>query len=267
MSPTFARLALSCGLLLALPYGAAAQEPPPSSLPSTIPAVTAADRQAAFPEVSVRPVMDNSFHSFLLLDRLEWQRVGRDGGPSWEARGWWGRDRDRLWFRTEGDTEAGRIGSLEAHALYGRAIARWWDFVTGVRQDVRPSAPQTWAAIGIQGLAPYWFNIEATAYVGGSGRTQFRFETEYELLVTNRVILQSLIEINILGKADPTRGLGAGLSSTEIGVRLRFLIKREFAPYLGVTWNQRHFGTADFAKAAGDRTGGARVIVGVRLWR
>jgi copper resistance protein B len=270
---------LLAALVVAEPLMASAQSPtsgteqgaPPAQtrapLPPSIPPVTPDDRQAAFPPVTAQPVMDDEVHSLVLLDRFEWQGQNGSGGPSWEARGWVGGDLNRFWFRTEGEVDDGDVGDAEAHAMYGRAIARWWDLVAGLRQDVRPGSPQTWAAVGIQGLAPYWFDVEATGYVGAGGRTQFRFETEYELLFTNRLVLQPLLEVNLFGKADPTRGIGAGLATTEFGLRLRYVIQREFAPYVGITWNQKHFGTADLARAAGKDPGGARVIIGARLWR
>ncbi len=279
MSLPFLRVAVVAALTVASPLTAlaqssasgAVQSPPPvqtaAPLPASIPPVTPEDRQAAFPPVTVQPIMDDEIHSLVLLDRFEWQRQSGSGGPSWEARGWIGGDLNRFWFRTEGEADHGDVGDAEAHVMYGRAVARWWDLVAGVRQDVRPGSPQTWVAVGIQGLAPYWFDVEATGYVGAGGRTQFRFEAEYELLFTNRLILQPLVEVNLFGKADPARGVGAGLATTDVGFRLRYLIRREFAPYVGVTWNQKHFGTADFARAAGENPGGARVIVGVRWWR
>jgi copper resistance protein B len=150
--------------------------------------------------------------------------------------------------------------------LYGRAIARWWDVVAGVRQDMRPGPARTWAAVGIQGLAPYWFEVEATAYVGAGGRTHFRFETEYELLLTNRLILQPLLEIEIYGKSDPERDIGAGLSTADTGLRVRYEFRREFAPYIGMTWNRVFFGTADAAKAAADTVAGTRLTAGFRFW-
>lgn len=279
MSLTFGRAVPICALLLwhAGPGAAqtAVQEKPPGAappavaqVPSPVPTVTAEERKAAFPDVSVPPVQDNALHAFALLDRFEWQqpRNGR-GAPSWEGLGWIGHDRDRFWFRSEGDTSAGRLESAEVHAFYGRMIARWWDVLAGVRQDIRPGSPQTWAAVGIQGLAPYWFEIKATVYVGSGGRTQLRFETEYELLLTNRLILQPLVEVNVYGKRDAERKIAAGLATSEIGVRVRYMIRREFAPYVGVTWNQKHFGTAEMAKAAGEVAGSARLTVGVRMWR
>jgi copper resistance protein B len=118
----------------------------------------------------------------------------------------------------------------------------------------------------VQGLAPYWFEVEATAYVGASGRTHARFEVEYELRLTNRLVLQPLLETEIFGKSDPERGVGAGLSTTDAGFRLRYEFKREVAPYIGVTWRNKWGQTADFAEAAGEETGGARFVTGVRLW-
>lgn len=231
-----------------------------------IPPITDADRAAAFPDVKGHAVHDDAVHYYVLFDQLEWWSGQGAAGVTWDNKGWIGGDRDRLWFRTEGEGSDGRLGAAQAHVLYGRAIARWWDLVAGVRQDVRPGPAQTWAAIGIQGLAPYWFEIEATAYVGAAGRTQFRVEAEYELLLTNRLVLQPLVELNVHGKADPERGIGAGLSSGEAGLRLRYEFRRELAPYAGIAWTRAFFGTADLARAAGEDTGGARFAAGVRVW-
>jgi copper resistance protein B len=235
-------------------------------LPPFIPRLTDDDRKAAFPEVEGHAVHDRSIHYFVLFDQLEWQSGSGADGLSLDTRGWVGRDRDRLWFRAEGDGAGGRVEEANAHILYGRQISRWWDLVGGIRQDFRPGSPQTWAAFGIQGLAPYWFEVEATGYVGASGRTHARFEVEYELLLTNRLVAQPLFEAEIVGKSDPERGVGSGLSTTDIGLRLRFEIRRELAPYVGVTWRNSWGRTADFARAAGEDTGGARFATGLRLW-
>jgi copper resistance protein B len=235
-------------------------------LPPFIPPLTDADREAAFPDVMGHAVHDSDINYFVLFDQLEWHPAEGPDGLDWDARGWIGKDRDRFWFRTEGVSDLGQVRDAHAHLLYGRAISRWWDLVAGVRQDVRPGSPQTWASIGIQGLAPYWFEVQATAYVGGSGRTQLRFETEYELLLTNRWILQPIVEASIHGKDDPGRGIGAGLSTIDGGVRLRYLVRRELAPYVGVSWNWKFFGTKDLARANGEPSSLARLALGVRLW-
>lgn len=236
-------------------------------LPAGIPPITEEDRAAAFPDVHGHSVHDDAVGYFVLIDQLEWQNGGASAAAlSWDNKGWVGKDRDRFWFRTEGEAEDESLAHAEAHFLYGRAIARWWDLVLGVRQELRPGPAQTWAAIGFQGLAPYWFEVEATAYVGESGRTLFRLETEYELLLTNRLILQPLVEMDIYGKSDPERGIGAGLSTLDAGLRLRYEFRREIAPYVGVSWNWKLLGTADFAEAAGQSTKGAKLLLGARLW-
>jgi copper resistance protein B len=239
---------------------------PTAELPAFIPPITEPDRQAAFPDVEGHAVHDRSLHYFVLFDQLEWQSVAGGTGINIDSKAWIGRDRDRLWFRAEGDSEDGDVGEAQAHVLYGRQFSRWWDVVVGLRRDFRPDSPQTWAAIGVQGLAPYWFEIEATGYVGASGRTHARFEVEYEVLFTNRLILQPLVAAELFGKSDPERGVGAGLSTTDVGFRMRYEVRRELAPYVGVTWRSKWGKTADFAEAAGEDAGGARFVTGVRFW-
>jgi copper resistance protein B len=250
----------------ATPVPAPAPAPPAEPLPPFIPALTDADRAAAFPDVGNHDVHGMSTHSFVLLDHVEWRPgAGRDAVLV-DARGWVGRDLDRLWFRTDVAGRDGGIDDASAQLFYGRAVARWWDVVAGVRQDVEPGPARTWAAIGIQGLAPYWFEVEATAYVGASGCTQLHVSTEYELLLTNRLVLQPAASMNVFGKADPERRLGAGLSSVEGALRLRYEIRRELAPYVGVVWRRRAYGTADFARTAGEPVGDTHVVIGARVW-
>lgn len=238
----------------------------PSELPAFIPRLTVADRQAAFPDVEGHTVHDRAVHFFTLVDQLEWQSKAGASGVNLDSKGWIGGDRNRIWWRAEADAEDGALSEAQAHGLYARQVSRWWDIVAGVRQDFRPGPARTWAAVGIQGLAPYWFEVEATAYVGASGRTHARLEAEYELLVTSRLILQPLVEAELYGKSDPQRGIGAGLSATEAGLRVRYEFRRELAPYLGVAWSTKWGKTADFARVAGEETGGARLVTGLRLW-
>jgi copper resistance protein B len=240
--------------------------PKPEELPAFIPRLTDDDRKAAFPDVDGHAVHDEAVHSFVLLDQLEWQAAEAGAGINLDSKAWIGRDRDRLWLRAEGETDGSHLGEAQAHVLYGRQFSRWWDIVAGIRQDFRPGPAQTWAAIGMQGLAPYWFEVEATGYVGASGRTHARIEVEYELLVTTRLVFQPLMEVELLGKSDPERGVGAGLSTTDAGFRIRYEFRREFAPYVGVTWSSKWGKTADLAEAAGEETGGARLVTGMRLW-
>ena len=150
--------------------------------------------------------------------------------------------------------------------LYGRAFAPWWDLIAGVRHDFKPGDSQDFLAIGVMGLAPYKFEVEATAYLGERGQTAARFEVEYETLLTNRLILQPQIEVNLYGKDDLRRGIGSGLSTAEAGLRLRYEFTRQFAPYIGIV-HERAFGrTADFRRDEGEDADDTRLVAGVRIW-
>ena len=186
------------------------RQPKRQDLPPFIPPLTDEDRKAHFRTSRDTPSTTRPINYFVLFDQLEWQ--AGDAAERHQRRQPWmdRRDRDRLWFRAEGESEAAASEEAQAHVLYGRQVSRWWDVVAGIRQDFRPGPAQTWAAFGVQGLAPYWFEIEATAYIGASGRTHARFEVEYELLLTNRLIVQPLFEAEIFGKSDPERGIGRG---------------------------------------------------------
>lgn len=250
------------GLLGSLcPLAAGAQPVTP------VPPVTDADRAVAFPKVQPYAMQDRAFHTYVLLDELEWQRGDAGQGPSWDAGAWFGGDRNRLWLRTEGSAEGGRLQGGEAHVLYGRAIARWWDGVAGLRQDVRPGPDQSWMAVGVQGLAPYWFDIEATAYLGDGGQTAARLQAAYELLLTNRLILQPVVEANLFGKTDLERGVAGGSGTVDTEFRLRYEFRREFAPYIGVGWYRRFGDTLRVADETSDEASrGRRWLAGLRVW-
>lgn len=242
-------------------------EAPAPQSGTPVPPVTDEDRKAAFPQdLQGHTVHDRALNYFVLFDQLEWQFAGDTEGVNWDLKSWIGGDLNRIWIHSEGASEDSRLDGAEVHVTYGRAFSRWWDVVAGVRRDVRPGPGQTWATVGIQGLAPQWFEVQATLYVGESAATLARFEVEYELLLTNRLVLQPLLELNLYGKAIPERGLGAGLSSSEAGLRLRYEVRRELAPYVGVVWNRQFGGTADFSRAAGEGVGGWRLAAGIRTW-
>ena len=197
------------------------------------------------------------------VDRLE---ASDADGLAWEASAWVGNDWNRLWLRSEGEREHGATHAADLELLYGRPVARWWDLLAGVRHDFQPGPSRTWAAVGIAGLAPQWFEVQATAYLGESGALAAEAEVEYELLLTNRLVLQPLLELAWHGEDDPRRGIGSGLSSAELGLRLRYEIDRQFAPYIGLV-RERVFGdTAELRRAAGEDTGETRVVAGVRFW-
>ena len=185
----------------------------PTQPRTPIPAVTEADRQAAIAPAHAHPVHDNSIKSYVLLNRLEAWDADPGTGLGWEGQGWIGTDLNRVWFRSEGERTDGQTESADLEVLYGRSISTWWDVVAGVRHDFKPGASQNFAAIGVQGLAPMKFEVSATAYLGEGGQTAANVEAEYELLLTNRLILQPLVEVTAYGKNDPLRGIGSGLST------------------------------------------------------
>lgn len=231
-----------------------------------LPPVTDADRAAAFPDVHGHAVHDRMWHYRVLFDQLEWQSIHGAQGLRWDNKSWFGGDVNRLWLKSEGEAVDGVLDDAEVQLLYARSFSRWWDLVAGIRHDFRPSPQHTWLAFGIQGLAPQWFEIDLTGYVGSTGHTAARLEVEYELLLTNRLVLQPLVELSLAGKDDPDRGIGAGLSTGEVGFRFRYEVRREFAPYLGVVWHRKLFGTADFAAAEGRDVGGWHLVAGLRTW-
>lgn len=210
---------------------------------------------------------DNPSIGMLLLDRLEYVRSG-DGGNAVaiDGQAWYGKNFNKLWMKFEGEHADGRLQDLRTEALWDHAIATYWSTQIGVRHDFGVGPGRTWAAFGIEGLAPYWFETEATFYVGQGGRTAARVSFEYEALLTQRLILQPQLEVNAYGKDDPQRGIGSGLSDVEAGLRLRYEIRREFAPYIGVAWHQRFGRTADLARAHGEPADDLQFVVGFRIW-
>jgi copper resistance protein B len=246
--------------LLALAMAAGAEEPR-----TPVPALTDADRAAARMPTAGHEVHDNDIHGYLLLDRLEYSN-GERNGLAWNARGWLGTDLGRLWLRTEGARTGGRVGSADTELLYGHSFSTWWDVVGGLRQDFRPGDGLTWAAFGVQGLAPQRFEVTATAYLGEHSRTAARLESEYQLLFTNRLILQPLLDLWLHGKDDAARGTGSGLSTAEIGLRLRYEFTRRCAPYVGVSFERAFGDTASIRRAAGDPVTDTRFVAGLRAW-
>lgn len=209
---------------------------------------------------------DNAPLGMLLVDQLEAFHGKNGNGQTWEAQGWYGNDTNKLWLRTEGDRSRGKLEDGDVEAFWNRNVATYWSTQLGVRHELGEGPSRNWAAFGIQGLAPYWFELEATGYVGSSGRTAARFRAEYEVLFTQRLILQPEFEINAYGKSDPARRIGSGVSDAQLGLRLRYEIRRQFAPYIGVVWTRRFGATADFARDDHQAIFDRQWVAGVRLW-
>lgn len=199
-------------------------------------------------------------------DRAEMQvREGSDG-YLWDVQGYYGGTTERFWFKSEGEGSFGeRIEDVELQALYAKAIAPFFDLQAGVRQDIA-GPDTTYAVLGIQGLAPYMFEVDGALFLSHRGDLTARLEAELDQRITQSLILQPRAEINLAAQDVPQTGIGAGIDSLELGVRLRYEITREFAPYVGVEQSWRIGDSADFARAAGDDPSVTNFVVGVRFW-
>jgi copper resistance protein B len=210
-------------------------------------------------------MLEDPFNRSLLLDELELRDDDGSRDLAWDATFWAGRTFDKLLVRTEGEKSGGTTERAELELLWSGSVARWWDVVAGARADFQPGPSQSWAAFGVRGLAPYRFELEATAYLGDGGDAAARVEAEYELLITPRLILQPQVELNWYGQADVTGGIGPGLSTGEAALRLRYELRREVAPYVGLVRERKFGDTADRARANGEDADDTRLVAGVRL--
>lgn len=204
----------------------------------------------------------------VMIDRLERDFTNKGDYTQFEGQAYIGTDTNKLWIKGEGKHLAGVTQDADIEAYYSHAIAAYWDAQIGARHDfsVGNTPGRNWLGVGIQGLAPYKFDTAATAYVGNNGRTALRLTSEYDLFVTQRLIFWPGVELNLYGKNDPERHLGSGLADSRVVLRLRYEIRREFAPYFGVQWTNKFGKTASYARAGGEPTSDMQLVAGVRLW-
>jgi len=189
-----------------------------------------------FDSTIVHSHKEEQYLAALLVDRLEGLGTGQQTQMTYDWQAWYGKTYDRAVIRAEGNIDDGHFTHARNELLWGHALTPYWDVQIGARYDGGQGPERGWFALGLQGLAPYWIYVEATAYIGEQGRAAFRFESEYDLLITQRLILQPRIEANFYTRDDLGHGISAGLSDFEAGIRLRYEIRREFAPYIGVEW-------------------------------
>lgn len=213
------------------------------------------------------PVHDRTIFIHGILDQFEGRTDGRTPELRWSGEGWIGTDSDKFRIKTEGlRTSAGTIEDGQHEFLYSRAISTYFDLQGGIRSDIDSRRNRNWLALGFEGLAPLFFHISGTGYASNNGHFAARFEGSYDLLLTNRLILQPQFEIDLYSKSDPARLVGAGISEIDTGVRLRYEFSRKFAPYIGVAYEGKFGRTAALARQAGESTNGVRFVFGVRSW-
>jgi copper resistance protein B len=214
------------------------------------------------------PIMDNTIFKHILFDQLEGRTNGSDNALRWDGQGWIGTDMNRLWLKSEGFLDSGTVTDGDIEALYDRPIPhmRYFDAQVGIREDLDSGPRRTWGAIGIEGLAPYFFEIEPTFYFRDGGHVAGRLTTTYDLLITQRLIVQPELEMNFYSKRDPQRLIGAGLSDLDVGVRLRYEIRRKFAPYIGFAYTRKYGDTGRLSRQAGETLSDPRLVFGFRVW-
>jgi len=252
------RISSLAAALAVLAIAAAAQTPPAQGQPQLMPGME--------PVGAVQPVMDQPILAHVIFSQLEGRFNGANTEFRWEGQGWVGTDYDKLWIKSEGTLSKGALDDGQQQFLYGRAITTYFDLQGGLRSDIDSRPTRNWAAFGIQGLAPYFFDLEVTGFVSGQGHLAAKLEASYDLLLTQRLILQPQVEFNIYSKGDPARLVGAGFSDIDTGLRLRYEFSRKFAPYIGVVYEGKFGQTANFARRAGESTSDVRFVLGVRVW-
>ena len=205
--------------------------------------------------------------SMILFDLAEYQARKGGDGYRWEAEAWFGGDIDRFMVKTEGEGTFGEpIDDAEVQLLYSRAVAPYWNAHVGVRHDFRPDPSRTYAVVGIEGVAPYWFHLSGQLFLSDKGDVRARAEGSYDQRITQSLILSPRAEFNLSAQDMPAIGVGSGLTDVELGLRLRYEVRKEFAPYVGVEWSRKVGDTARYASAAGEDASVVNFVAGIRFW-
>lgn len=222
---------------------------------------------AGTPDDWPNPIPDKEPYWMVLVDRLEARFADEFDSYVWDMQGWYGGDYKRLWIKTEGEGEQGESPeNAELQALYSRRFAPFWDWQLGVRHDFEPRPDRTHLVLGLQGVVPYEFEWDSALFLSNEGDLTARLEVEYDLRITQRLIIQPRLELNAAASDIPELDLGSGVNNSELGLRLRYEISRELAPYIGVAWEQRYGDTKDFARQAGEPASVTSFVVGIHGW-
>lgn len=212
--------------------------------------------------------MDDNLFTLVKIDQLEYRKQDGNDLLVWEGQGRIGNDENKLTLKTEGEyvRNADEFENAEVQVLYQRMISDFFDAQIGVRHDIKPDPSRSFGVIGINGLAPQWFETDASFFVSHKGDASLRLEAEYDILFTQRLVLEPSVEMNIAFSDDEKTGVGSGFSDVELGLRLRYEITREFAPYVGINWERKIGKTADFASEEGTDSNVFSLVAGIRIF-
>ncbi|MCZ6699052.1 MAG: copper resistance protein B, partial [Planctomycetota bacterium] len=199
-------------------------------------------------------MLDDQLFTLVKIDQLEFRSQDGDDVASWDGQARIGNDLHKLALKSEGEyvLDPDTMETAEFQLLYLRMISDFFDVQAGLRHDFQPNPSRTYAVLGINGLAPQWFEVDASLFLSDEGDVSARFHVEYDLLFTQRLVLQPNAEVNIAFSDDEPTGVGSGISDIELGLRLRYEFVREFAPYFGIQWERKLGNTSDFARAEGE---------------
>ena len=201
-----------------------------------------------------------------VMGEVETRKINGANPKVWNIDAWIGKDLEKLWIKSEGEKLDGKTTEAELQILYSKAIEPYWDIQYGIKKDFQPTPNRTWGVIAAKGLAPYLVEIDASLFIGESGRTSIRLDAEYEYMFSQKLVLSPEVEINIFGKDDEVTSTGKGLSNIDAGLRLRYELSREFAPYVGINWGKKYGNTATFASNEGEDVEDAQFVTGIRFW-
>jgi copper resistance protein B len=258
-------LTVALGLLFVI--NAKAQMMPDGTTHAPDPALErpAASQHYQPPPMPGMDMQDDANQHRFFIENLEGVN-GTRNGAAWDVQGWYGGDFNKLWLKSEGDRLGDRTAGSKVEALWAHAILPFWDTQVGMRYDFSGGPSREWLAFGVQGISPYWFDIEATGYIGDAGRTAARLKAEYDLYLTQRWVLKPEIVLNAYGKADPERNIGAGLSDGQLELRLRYEMTRGFAPYVGFVWDRKFGASATYARHDGEPAIDHRLVAGLMFF-
>lgn len=216
-------------------------------------------------------MMDDKTYLFLIADRLEYSGISGPDPLVWDAQGWVGKNYNKFWFKAEGEAlTVEKKGELELQGLYSRAIGSYFDLQTGIRYDIAydriGEQSRGFAVLGLQGLAPYLFEVDGALFISDAGDISAGIEAEYDLPITQRLFGQPRFATNVALQEVEKWGVGSGFNDIQLGFRLRYEIRREFAPYIGISWNRKLGNTADFTRLEGEEVETLGLVGGMRMW-
>ena len=212
--------------------------------------------------------LDNQLFTLVKIDQLEFRSQDGDDIAVWDGQARIGTDLHKLALKSEGEyvLDPNSTENAEVQFLYLRMISDFFDVQAGIRHDFQPNPSRSFAVLGVNGLAPQWFEVDASLFLSDEGDVSARFEVEYDILFTQRLVLQPDLEVNVAFSDDEPTGVGSGISNIELGLRLRYEFVREFAPYIGINWERKLGNTSDFARAEGEDDNVFSIVAGVSVF-